>query len=218
MALYTTLHDLKEDIRREVERLNNAKFEQALPRVIASAEHRMFYGADEPLKSEPLRLRIMEEDDTVTLVDGEAALPAGYLQAIRLQYDGSPKTSPTYEAPHSFHLNRYTDTSGSPTRYTIEGSTLYVSPPISDDVTLWYYKQPDTLEDDTDTNAVLTTYPMLYFHAALVEAYSYLRNPNEMQKQAAAYVSLAAGLGRSEAKARRGSSSPLAPRVPGWRS
>lgn len=218
MALYATLNDLKCGLREETERLNHAKFESALGRIIASAEQRMFYGAGDPLKSAPLRLRNMEQTDTVTLAAGEVALPAGYLSVQRLQWNAEPKNSPTYEAPHSFFQNRYTSTAGSPVRYTIESGKLYVSPLISGALVLVYYKRPTELVADTDSNAVLLAYPMLYFHAALIEAYSYLRNPNEMSKQFSAYVSLASGLVRSEADARRGSSSPLAMRVPGWRA
>lgn len=216
MALYSTLNDLKTDIRRETERKNNAKFDEALPRMIASAEHRMYLGADEPIRSDPLRLRIMEETTTLTLASGAVALPTGYLATLRLSWDGSPQSYPDYESPQSFFENRYTNTSGSPVKYTIEGSTLYVSPLISGSLGFAYYKQPTALVDDTDTNTVLTTYPMLYFHAVLIEAYSYLRNPTEMQKQFGAYVSLAGGLSKTEARARRGSS-PMAPRISGWR-
>jgi hypothetical protein len=217
MPLYSTLNDLKEDIRRETERRNNAKFEDVLPRIIASAEHRIYHGAEEPLRSEPLRIRVMEISSSIALVDGAADLPDGYLQMIRLDWDGSPRTSPTYEPPHEFFLNRYVSTAGSPVRYTLESGSIYVSPKVTGDLTVTFYQNPGALEDDTDTNDVLTAYPMIYFYAGLVEAYSYLRNPTEMQKAFGNYVSLLGGLMRSEGRARVGYSTPLAPRIPGAR-
>ena len=217
MALFESLVDLKQAVREEAERLNHAKFELAFPRIIASAEHRMFHGADEPLKTDPLRLRVMETTVTIAFVAGDGVLPDGYLSTLRLQWNGYPKTSPRYEVPHTFFTNRYTTTSGSPTVYTIEGGGIYLSPLITGDISFVYYKRPLELSDDTDSNVVLTTYPMLYFHAALIEAYSYIRNPNEMQKHYAAYRSLSGGLLRSQSNARRASSSPLAPRLPNWR-
>jgi hypothetical protein len=214
MALYSTCEDLKQAIREETERTNNGKFEAALPRIIAAAEQRMFYGAGKPLESPAIRVRSMEETGTLSLVSGSAALPAGYLSTLHLFYDGAPDTNPVYEAPHTFFQNRLDLTSGSPTRYTIRGSTLYVSPLITGSLTFHYYKRPDALEDGTDSNDVLTDYPMVYFYAAVTEAFAYLRNPGEMQKNFGAYLSLAGGLAKTERDSKR-SSSPLAMRPGG---
>lgn len=214
MALYSTCEDLKQAIREETERTNNGKFEAALPRILAAAEQRMFYGAEAPLKSPAIRVREMEEAGTLSLSSGAVALPTGYLSTLHLFYDGNPDSNPVYEAPHTFFSNRLDLTSGSPTRYTIRGSTLYVSPLITGSLTFHYYKKPDALEDGTDSNDVLLAYPMVYFYAGLIEAFAYLRNPGEMQKNYGSYLSLAGGLAKTERDSTR-SSSPLAMRPGG---
>lgn len=214
--IFSTLGDLKDAVRSECERVNNPKFDDALPRMIAAAESRLYNGAGEPMRSAPLRVRAMETSTALTLGDGVASLPADFLQAKRLYWAGDPKTYPTYVVPQTFFVNRSTESSGSPTSYTIDAGTLYVSPSVSGTITLYYYQKPAALDDEADTNAVLQAHPMAYFYAVLVEAYGYLRNPDLMRQSFASYVSLVSGLTESEATAKRGGASPMAPRLSSW--
>lgn len=214
--IFSTLGDLKDAVRSECERVNNPKFDDALPRMIAAAESRLYNGAGDPMRSAPLRVRAMETSSALTLSGGSVALPTDFLQAKRLYWAGDPKTYPTYVAPQTFFVGRSTETSGSPTSYTIDDGTLYVSPSVSGSITLYYYQRPTELEDEADTNAVLEAHPMAYFYAVLVEAYGYLRNPDLMRQSFASYVSLVSGLTESEATAKRGGASPMAPRLTSW--
>ena len=141
-------------------------------------------------------------------------MPTGFLQAKRLYWAGEPKTWPNYEPAHSFCTNRFADATGSPVRYTVDDETLYVSPPVSGAITLYYYALPDALEDEADSNAVLAAYPMIYFDAALIETYRFLRNGEMTQDSYASYMSRVGGLAAAENRAKRGDSTPLAPRIP----
>lgn len=217
MGLYASLSELLDAVRFEVRRENNAQFDRAAGRLVAQAEMRMWHGSGDPLKCDPLRLRVMEKTATVTLTDGTGYLPTGYLQTIQVDWPSEPKTGLIYEPPRTFTTNRYRDTSGSPTRFTIQGSSVLVNTHVSGDLTFVYYEQPDALEAMDDTNDVLDAHPLLYFNAALIEAHSHLRNPDEMQKAFGAYLSAAGGVSRSDGKARRSYASPMAPRIPGWR-
>lgn len=217
MGLYSNLGELFDAVKVEVRRENNGNFEKVLPRLIAQAEMRMWHGSGEPLKVDGLRLRCMEKTATVTLTDGSGYLPTGYLQTIQADWTSEPKSGLTYEAPRTFTTNRYRDTAGSPTRFTISGSNILVNTHVSGPLSFVYYEQPDALEEYADTNDVLDQHPMLYFNAILVEAHSYMRNPDEMQKAFGAYVSASGGISRSDGKARRSYASPMAPRIPGWR-
>jgi hypothetical protein len=216
MALFATRIKLEDAIKDETAKLLNPKFEAALPRFIAGAEQRMFYGSGAPLPSEPLRLRSMEATADLEIDAGEGELPADYLAGRRMRFDGSPKSVPLYEAPDVFWSNRYQTTTGSPVRYTIEGSVIYTSPEITGDMPFLYYAKPDFLVDPDDTNAVLTEYPMLYLHASLIEAYRYLRNAEKTQEAFANYTSASSGLLSTERKARQGANA-LAMRIPNTR-
>lgn len=218
MALFSTLADLKDAVRDECERGGHARFDAALPRFVAGAEQRMWYGAEAPFPSEPVRLRAMEEEATITVTDGAGELPADYLSARRLIWTaGEPDTAPLYEAPDVFHTRRYALTTGHPVRYTIEGDSLLISPQITSEIKLLYYARPDALEDETDTNGVLTSHPMLYFHATLIEAYRWLRNAEKGQEAFGNYTSTVSGLLNSERRARQGGNQ-LAMRIPNWRA
>lgn len=217
MPLFNALSDLHIAVKDEVERQNNGKFDMAFGRMVAGAEQRMFHGSGDPLRCDPLRLRVMETSQALTLSSGEVALPSNYLQVIRLDCVAEPRAVPVFEEPASFFVNRYANNGGAPIRYTIDGAMLVVSPAVSWTIRIKYYARPTALVDGNNTNLVLTTFPMLYFHATLIEAFSYLRNASEMQKQFSAYVSMASGLNRSESHARLGWNAPMAPRIPGPR-
>lgn len=212
MALFASLMNLKDAIRHETEKQRNAKLDGAFPRIISGAEQRMFYGADAPFKSEPLRLRCMEETAELTLSSGSVALPGDFLQAKR--FDWPDARPPLYEAPDVFFASRYISTAGAPLRYTVDSGTLYVSPKISGTITLSYYALPDALEDENDSNAMLLAHPMVYFDAALIETYRFLRNAEQAAEAYQSYISRADGLARSDARARMGTGGPLAPRIP----
>src|SRR5690606_17523661 len=163
MALFATLSDLKDAVRDECERRNHARFDAALPRFVAGAEQRMWYGADAPFPSEPLRLNAMEERQTIAVTDGTGSMPGNYLVGRRLMYNEDA------QRPHH------------PVRYIIEGDSIRLDPEITTALDIVYFGTPDPLEDETDSNGVLEQFPMLYFHAALIEAYRWLRNTDKSQ-------------------------------------
>jgi hypothetical protein len=214
MALFSSRLELTDAVKHETERAMSPKFDAALPRFVALAEQRMFYGSGE---SEPLRLRIMETAATIEFDDGAGEMPADYLAARALRYtEGDPKTEPKYQPPEVFWSDRYAFNTGSPVAYTIEGDDIYISPAISGNLTFLYYALPAALDSDTATNDVLEKHPMLYFHATLFEAYSWLRNTERAETALANYASASSGLLRSERRARQGGNA-LAMRIPNWR-
>jgi hypothetical protein len=218
MVLFATLSDLKDAIRDECERRTHARFDAAIPRFVAGAEQRMWHGSWPPLASERLRLREMEAEAVIAVTDGEGQLPEDYLEGRRLIWTaGEPRTAPKYEAPDVFYEHRYALTTGYPVRYTIEGGKILFSPQITGELKLLYYAEPAPLVEETDTNAVLEKHPMLYFHAALIEAYRWLRNDAKMQEHFGNYTALASGLLHSDRRARQGANQ-LAMRIPNWRA
>lgn len=217
MPLFPTRSELLIAVRSETEKTSHAKFDDALPRFVAGAEQRMFYGSDAPFPSEAIRLRAMETTDGVTLTAGVGDLPADYLAARSLRWMTAPYSQPKYQAPENFWADRYDLTNGSPVAFTIEGSKLHVSPKVTGDITLAYYALPAALETETSTNAVLTAHPMIYFHAVLIEAYLWLRNTTKAQESYANFTGAVSGLLNSDRKARQGGNQ-LAMRIPNWRS
>jgi hypothetical protein len=112
---------------------------------------------------------------TITMTGGEGALPTDFLALRRVTWQGDPKINLTYVKPEYF-ASAYDDESGTPSVYTIEGSTLSVRPSSDEDIEVLYdQKVPDLATNST--NWVLTNHPDVYLAGALTEANTYLKNP-----------------------------------------
>lgn len=208
-----TYGDLKDAVKNECMRQNHRGFAEALPRMVAFAENRIFNGAGRPFETPPLRVRELENAaDPLTFTNGSATLPDDYLDARLLLWDGDIKSTPTYEEPSTFRLNRSTVSVGYPTRYTIEGSAILLSPKVSGDLTFVYYARPAAFADDDDSNAVLLAYPDLYFQAVLIEAYGFIRAMDRKSDALAAYTSIINGIGSLDVRRKTGNMA-LYPRV-----
>lgn len=216
MALFATFAALKTAVSKYAIREGSSSFVAQLPTFAALAEDRMFLGANSPVATDPVRLPEMETAADLTVTAGTATLPSGYLSVQRIRWDGDPNAVPDYEAPSVFYANRYTDTSGHPVAFTVEGNSLHVSPMITGTLKLSYYARPTPLVLDADTNAVLTTYPTLYLRAMLVEAYAWLRDSEMLAQEMAAYRAAVDGIAKHARRQRMGAGR-IAPRIPGAR-
>lgn len=210
-----TLSDLRQAVAEEVMRQNHRGFREAFPRMIKFAENRIYNGGGRPFETPAVRVAEMESTaDPLSFTAGVATKPADFLAARLLLSDGDIKSAPEYEPPQSFRLNRSKATSGYPSRYTIEGNSVLLSPLITDDLVFTYYARPAALAGDDDTNAVLVAYPDLYFQAALIEAYGYTRDAERKADALASYTSVVNGMMLTDIK-RKAGGTPLYPRIRG---
>lgn len=151
-----------------------------IPDFISLAELRMYYGCDEePFKCVPLRLRIMQEQDTGTASSGSITIPSGYLETIRLAATtGGAKRVLTYRAPHA--NTAYETETGDAKFYTVLNEAIKVAPQTAT-YTHDYYKRFDALTSIATTNALMTAHPNLYLYATLIEAFQYIHNVAKAQ-------------------------------------
>lgn len=158
------------------------------PAMVALAEQRMFYGeGDVP----PLRVLPMEASEDLSFVDGEAELPADFLDKRALYWEGAYTASLSYEPPGVFYPMGYQRRGGSmPMAYTIEGNTVKISPALTGDAKLLYYQRPLTLSDggDSTTNDILKKWPGVYLHGTQIELYRITRNNDELAKSLQMYA------------------------------
>lgn len=148
------------------------------PDLITLAEQRIYHGSENPgmpqLDSKPLRLRIMEEQDTGNASSGVITIPSGYLETIRLLLNTGGKQreirylTPTANAP-------FETESGDASFYTRVNEGLKVGPSSAAYVHD-YYKRFDALTAAAPTNALMTAHPGIYLYASLVEAWIYANN------------------------------------------
>lgn len=175
------------------------------------AEQRIYYGAGEPLKSEPVRSRDMEQTADVAVTSGVGALPARFLQARRLYWDDDPRRTLRYRAPRQFATDVRVNSSDTPCIFTIEGGSLLVAPTGTGTAKLWFYQRFEYLSDDNDANALLTNTPALHLFATLIEAFNYKRAEGRALDALQRYISAASGLGLTEQRGRL--AGPLAPHI-----
>lgn len=208
-----TLSELRASVIDETLR-TDAAFLAAFPRFVLFAENRIINGGDAPYLTQPVRVSEMQVSTTLTITNGQAALPASFLQSVLLYWDTVPVTTPNYEPPAIFRVNRSRMTVGSPSKYTIEASNVLVSPPLATGtLTFVYYQRPAGLVADNDANALLTAYPTLYWHAVLFEAYKFTRDNDRRDEHMSNYKSVVGGIQETDNRKDTGGAS-LYPRIP----
>ena len=125
-----------------------------------------------------LRVRQMELQTTLTPVSGEATLPSDYLQWRRVTWEGSPSVELAYVHPTMFLGYYPTTAQGTPTCFTIEGSTLKARPVSGTNLTLDYFQKIPSLETNS-TNWLMTAHPDFYLSGVLTEAYFFTKDPDQ---------------------------------------
>ena len=116
-----------------------------------------------------IRVREMETRADLTPSSGACTLPTDFMAMIAVQCLASNPTVLSYK-PMTWLNEAYPNgDSGTPAYYGIEGDTLYMFPLTSSDVRVVYWAYPAALDDDSDTNWLLTKYPDIYTYAGLIE-------------------------------------------------
>ena len=209
-----TVHDyssLQADIKLWCAR-NDSDFVTALPEFIHMAEQRIFYGAAEPYKSDPVRVRDMKTTVPLTIVAGAAPLPTDYLEQSSLTYDDDAGRRMTYRPEEEF--DSLISLGGLPSVFTIKGTDIFVKPTESTNVILFtYYARYPDLDVPAATNWLLQNTPSVYLRASLIEAFSFTRNPEQRDEAYKSYISAVNGLTMQTRNSLQGVR--LSPSVPG---
>ena len=105
------------------------------------------------------------------------ALPSGFLGINSIYVDSSIKRTLSYITPQAAFSANLGSKNGMPLSYTIIGNNIhfYPIPDSTYSVKMYYYKQFDTLVNDTDTNDVLTNHPDIYLFGSLYFANTFIR-------------------------------------------
>lgn len=170
------------------------------PDLVTLAEQRIFYGADGPYESPPLRHRWLETSGDLTISSQTVALPSGFLSTRRLYLNTDPKVELDFLPPIDFWFRYTGSVTGKPAAFTIEGENFVFgrSPDATYTGKLLYYKKLDALIT-TATNTLLTSAPGVYLYAALLEAAGLgVDDPAKLQSWYGMYRSAVGGLMRSD--------------------
>lgn len=134
-----------------------------------------FIDMAEAKMSRNLRMSEMENSTSVAVTTADLSLPAGFVEMREIHISGSPDTILEYLTPYQFEQNVTTE-SGKPRYYTIIADAIKLFPAGAYTVVMNYYKTITPLDDTNTTNFVITTFPDLYLHGTLQQAFIYAQD------------------------------------------
>jgi hypothetical protein len=156
--------------------LNRDDLTSAIPTFIRLAESRI----DRDLRHWRMEKRSVAELDTQY-----SAIPADFLQPIRLQLTGGStgEVSPISTAQMLQLRGDREDQTGRPVHYalTAGGIELFPTPDETYNASLVYYARVPSLSDSNTTNWLLTEAPDVYLYGALVHSAPYLKDDARIQ-------------------------------------
>ena len=137
-----------------------------------------------------LRIRQMEQIDTVTINAETVSVPTGFI-SVRSFYilSSSTKYPLEYIPPHNMFEIRGGSRSGRPRSYTIEADNeteqfrFGPSPDVSYTGYLSYYKNIEALSSSNASNPILDKHPGIYLYGSLYHAANFLGGMDPDQKQ-----------------------------------
>jgi hypothetical protein len=154
------------DLRFAVgDHVGNRNLSDVMPRLVQAAESYL---------NKELRCRQMITAATLTLIDGVVALPADFIEML-----------------HVFGLNGYQMHAGSLadakrpgsmwSKYSIDGTSLYINGYSGDRDIEYYAKLPTLTAGPTTTNWLLADCPDVYLYAVGLEAAKFLKDVDLVQ-------------------------------------
>lgn len=131
-----------------------------------------------------LRCSILLRRATATIATETLAVPTDFA-AIRAFYlETSPRRTLTVNSPEGIiDFSAAYANAPYPTDVAVEGEVFRFGPTFTGSATglMVYYAIPAAMVADTDVNAVLTKYPMLYLFGALEALFRYLEDDDNAQ-------------------------------------
>ena len=151
----------------------------------------------------------MEQRDTATLDSQYSAVPAGFLEAIRVSIT-SGTTHELTRVGQSEMLEmraKGANGTGKPRYYAMTAGEIEVYPTPDGNYTmeLVYYGTLDALSDVTTTNWVLTYHPEAYLYGALSRAEPYLKNDERIGTWKSLYAEAISTINSDGEKSKYGS-------------
>ena len=151
-----------------------------IPDFVVGAETRIAYGSKEPFESQPLRIRAMETEATLTPSAGAVTLPSGFL-GLKSIYEDASRTNRLEQTTAEIFYGQKMGSSYNRGFYIIEGDNIILGNGVTSDVRLIYYKKFDPIATASPVTWILSNAPHLYIYGALLEAAPFIRNDARLQ-------------------------------------
>jgi len=152
----------------------------------------------------------MEQRSTAELDTQYSALPADFLEPIRLSITGGSTYTLEMESQAQMSNRRMQnlDTGGRPRFYAMTDGKIevYPSPDATYELEMVYHAKIPALADDATSNWVLSYHPDAYLYGALIHSAPYLVEDARTQIWSALYQSAVDGINIDNEKAKFGGS------------
>ncbi len=155
-----------------------------------------------------VRVRAMDTAADITITNGTATMPTGFIEARRLILDNTTAWNLDYVTPEVLYSTHVYIESGVAIAYTIEGDSLVFRPAQSETAKMLYLKAFDALSADSDTNWLLTYAYDVYLYGTLLHSAPYIKEDPRVQTWAAMYQQAVAKVNKQD-NLSRFSGSPL---------
>ena len=160
--------------------------------------------------SRKLRHWRMEQRSTAELDTQYSALPADFLEPIRLSITGGSTYTLEMESQAQMSNRRMQnlDTGGRPRFYAMTDGKVevYPSPDATYELEMVYHAKIPALADDATSNWVLSYHPDAYLYGALIHSAPYLVEDTRTQIWSALYQSAVDGINNEGQSAKYGGS------------
>lgn len=153
--------------------------------------------------SPPLRVREMLVSTTLSTSGGSASLPAAWLESERLWIDNNDGSGIDllYMPLAQFRTHPDSVLTGTPTKYTVDGTTLYVAPTSDATLQFSYYGELGAFTADASTDAILTNHPGVYREGAMAEALDWIGDYARADRTWQKFYARVTGLQAKDARA-----------------
>lgn len=131
-----------------------------------------------------LRVREMEATTDLTPTAGVCTLPADFLEIIQVVELSSFRRSLEYITKRVADDYYPTRTAGLSSHYMVVGPNLTALPISANDIELTYYQKIPALSGSITTNWLLAKMPNIYLHACLMYAAEFLKEEDQIAKEA----------------------------------
>lgn len=162
----------------------------AIPSFVRLAEQEIY-----KTHGNPLRVREMETEVTLTVTSSAATLPSDYLQARYVKLVDATGTTLFYSPPDAWNSQKTA-------LFTVVGSEIRFPTGATSTVKLSYIAQPAALSGDADTSSVLDAYYGIYLSASLKYAAVYIKDDSRaagFQNQLDAFLGTASNVNKAVA-------------------
>lgn len=132
-----------------------------------------------------LRCNLLLSNADVTIDAETVDQPAGFLAIKRFYLDLSQRRKlETVSSEGALDLSDRYGKGSYPSHVAIEGDSFRFAPLFSGSVTgkLLFYKAPDALAADADTNVVMAKYPLLYLYGSLEALFRFKEDDNNADR------------------------------------